>query len=150
MAISTALDDAPGRLNAYDPGLSYLATQAAIQLDNLLLGEMPRLDAVVDLANRLQQSTEIVAGEEERRSLMNPATVSLISNAIRATGATQIRTISDLTREAWQIASELQGIDPNNADVISRMRSFCMYLAQAAMAHEQSLQDTQTLSTNWS
>lgn len=138
----TVKAEGPNRLSAFDPGLPFLATQAAIELDNLLLnkdveGEM--LSAVRDLAELLQNSTKQGVVPEERTSLMDPTTVSVFSNAIAACEHHPVRTMRELALSAWTISRELD--TPNEeADVgrIERLRSFCNSLAHSAIARERS------------
>ena len=125
--------------------------QAAIELDNLLLGREVEMQSVKQLAARLEVSTEQTAGTEARKSLMDPATISVFSSALSATGAQQMHTLADLANEAWRIASELQSPEPDtDENKVKRLRSFCNHLARNAVAHERSLYALQSVDKNWS
>ena len=68
-----AVNEATEPVSAMDPGLSLLASQAAVELDNLLQHGSTRLDAVRSLGERLGKSTEAVEGTSDRRALMDLA-----------------------------------------------------------------------------
>lgn len=144
---------ATARLNVLDPGLPFLASQAAIELDNLLLGREVELQSVERLAGRLEGSTEPIAGTEGRKSLMDPATISVFSNAVDASGMPKIQTLADLANKACRIADGLQSSKSDrdrDKSRVERLRAFCNCLAQNAIAHERSLYDMQSVDKNWS
>lgn len=139
------------RFTALDPGLPFLASQAAIELDNVLLRKNVELKAVSQLAQRLERSTEQVAGTEDRKSLMDPATVSIFNSAIVASGMQKVQTLAELASEAWQIARELQGSTrESNRQRVEKLRTFCTHLARSAVAHERALYEMQSANKNWS
>ena len=144
-------DCVPNRLSALDPGLPFLASQAAIELDNLLLGRDVELKAVKQLAERLDQSTGQVAGTESHRSLTDPATITLFNRAVVASGKLDVRTVDELASEAGRIAHELQNSEEkSDKGQIKYLRTFCTHLAQSALALEQSLFKTHSRAKNWS
>ena len=144
--------DSEGRLNALDPELPFLASQAAIELDNLLLGRSVKLDAVNCLAERLENSIEQDSGAGDRRLLMDSATVSAVSVALAESGASNLRTLDDLASEAWQIADDLQNSNDDGSDEakVSRLRTFCTSLARSAVARERAFYDMQSVNNHWS
>ena len=135
-------------LSVSDPGLSFLASQAAIELDNHLLGKDVEFKAVKQLAARLECSTEEISGTGSRKPLMDTATVVVFSNAIAASGM-PAKSLAELAQKASEIASALQDSNLERSD-IERMRAFCNCLARSVLAHEQSLYDMQSVNTNWS
>lgn len=136
------------RLSVSGPDLSFLASQAAIELDNHLLGKNVEFKAVNQLASQLECSTEKIGGTETRKPLMDTTTVVVFSNAIAASGM-PAKSLAELAQKAWEIASKLRESDPGRSD-IKRMRAFCNHLARSVLAHEQSLYDMQSVNTNWS
>ena len=138
-------------LDAFDPGLSFLAAQAAVELDNLLLSKSSELQAVRLLGERLAHSTEEIEGGKDRRSLMDPATVSVFSNAIAASGIPKVQTLPELARQAWRLANALQeSQSSSDKQGLERLRTFCTHLAKSVMAHEQSDLAMQSSDENWS
>jgi hypothetical protein len=139
------------RLDALDPGLPYLATQAAIELDNLLLKREVELSAVKCLAERLENSVETGSDSGIKKALMDPNTVAVFSSAILASGIPEVRTLSELANEAQQIATELHSShDQSDEGRIESLRTFCRLLAQSAVAHERSVYEKQSFNQNWS
>ena len=151
MAIISKNGVATKSLDAFDPGLSFLASQAAVELDNLLLGKSSKLQAVKLLGERLAHSTEKIEGGEGRRSLMDPATVSVFSNAIAASGIPKVQTLPELAQEAWRLANDLQeSQSTSDKQQLEVLRTFCTHLAKSLVAHEQSDLEMQSSDENWS
>jgi len=152
--MSTVTESRPkvSRLSATDPNLAFLASRAAIELDRIRQGKTTATDAVGELAERLRNSTEQIAGTGEPIALWDPATISLIHNAIEAKGSTSVTTMDDLLREAVQIAEQLESTtDPsNNVNDIDRLRSFCIGLANSAIAHERFQIESFSEKSQWS
>jgi hypothetical protein len=131
-------------LSALDPSLSRIASLAAIELDNLLLGKNSGLEAVQVLGQRLNKLTEPVEGTDERKSLMDAPTVSILSNAFSASRSQDVQTLAELTREAWQMASDLESTDPEqDRQALERCRAFCVFLSQNARSYRQAIYDMQ-------
>jgi len=139
------------RFKSFDPGLPFLASQAAIELDNLLLGKDVDPKAVKQLAQQLEESTAPAVGAEGRTSLMDPATVSVFSSAISASGRPRVQTLAELASQAWQIARELQDSRENSEKQrLEQLGTFCTHLARSAIAHERALCDMQSPNKDWS
>ncbi len=138
-------------LSVSDPDLSFLASQAALELDNHLLGKKVEFKSVKWLAARLECSTEEIGGTEARKPLMDTATVVVFSNAIAASGM-HVSSLADLAKQAWEIANTLRdsSLVSRDSKEIKRMRAFCNHLARSVIAHERSLYDMQSVNTNWS
>jgi hypothetical protein len=126
------------RLRATDPNLAFLASRAAIELDGIRQKKTTATDAVRELAERLKNSAQPIASAGESTALWDPATISLIHNAIEARGSVNIATMADLLREATEIAEQLESTTGASSDAaeINRLRSFCIGLANSAIAHE--------------
>lgn len=151
MKDTVASSEQSNRLDALDPGLPFLASQAAIELDNILLGQDVELQAACFLAERIQNSTEENPGNDDRKSLMDPATITLFSSAVAASGIQNLRTLDDLANEAWRLANALRGsATETDRERIERLRTFCTFLAQSAVAHERQILERQTSDKNWS
>lgn len=125
-----------------DPDLSFIASQAAIELDNLLLRTGGGLDAVARLAGCLQRSTGITGGGTETKHLMAPQTIDILSRAIDASGDQRITTIDELARRASQIAADLGASKSGGGDdQIKRLRDFCVALSRVAAADRRAMLD---------
>ena len=132
-------------LQTFDPELSFVAAQAAIELDNLLLRSSDKqLPAVEKLASYLRDSTAASVGTAERRNLMDPQTIDVVSRAIDAVGDQTVKTIDDLTSEAWRIANELGAAGGGSGkEIIARLRAFCVALSHVAASQRQAVIDMQ-------
>jgi hypothetical protein len=129
-------------MNVHDPDLPFLAAQAAVEIDNLLLGRDSTLDAVHALGELLKKSTEEIAGETGRKTLMDPPTVSVVSDALSATRSDHVRTLGEFAAEAWKVANELHEAKPNQTrEKLERARLFCVTLSQMVTSYQQSVYD---------
>ena len=148
---TTENNRAERRFRSLDSDLPFLASQAAIELDNLLLGKNVDLKAVKRLAQQLEDSTAQGVGTENRISLMDPATVSVFSNAISTSGMQEVKTLGELAGKAWQIARELQGSqEDSEKQRLQQLGTFCTHLARSAIAHERALYDLHSPNKDWS
>jgi hypothetical protein len=134
-------------LSALDPRLSFLASQAAVELDNVLLGRIGNLEAVKQLGSRLQRSMGNQDQGREERTFFDAPTVSVLTDAISQLSV-PVQTFPQLVSEAWQMATELQGfrgdVPPCDVNGIARLRSFCLFLSQNARSYRQSILDMQS------
>lgn len=123
-----------------DPHLSFVASQAAIELDNLVLGISTKLDAVKQLAARLKNSTEAVTGSTAKRNLMDPQAIRVFSQAYEETQGESVTTIDELATKAWNIAGDLNDAkaDPTNQN-LEKLRSFCVALSRISSAHRKAI-----------
>jgi len=135
-------------LDADDPELPFLASTAAVELDNLILGKSGASHAVATLAQRLQNCVERVAGIDEPRSVMDPATITVFNRAIEASGMTLAQTFGELARKVSEIANDLQRSD-SSSDTFRRLRTFCANLAKGAVAHQRSRFEMQSGHETW-
>lgn len=87
-------------LQGLDPNLSFIASQAAIELDNLILGTSKKLDAVHELALRLKNSAEEISGSTTMRNLMDPQSIRVFSQAYTETQGESVSTIDELANKA--------------------------------------------------
>ena len=125
-----------------DPELSFIASQAAIELDNLLLRKSSKFTAVAQLAKYLRGSSNGVSGSNPSFNTMDPQTIDVVSRAIDASGEDSIKTLEDLRNHAGRLATELTDMKGSSEDgVIERLRSFCVSLSQVATAQRQTIMD---------
>lgn len=129
-------------LQVLDPDLFLLASEAAIDIDNLLSNRSKDFKAMRDLANRLKNSIEI-SGGGPMHSLMDPPTLTVLSEAVaQAAGKPYIEKIEDLLAEACKISDELSSEDPaKDPEALKRARIFCMGLSMAVVAYRKSIRD---------
>jgi len=139
-----SIEETPGKkvLHVLDPDLALLASEAAIDIDNLLSNRSKDLKAMRDLAGRLKNSVEVSAGGPPH-SLMDPATLTVLGEAVaQAAGMTYAQKIEDLLAEAFKISDELSSEDPTkNIEDLKRAGDFCMGLSMAVAAYRKSIRD---------
>lgn len=131
--------------------LPLLATRAAIELDNALLGRGASLNYVRLLAEQLDRSTE------ERGTVCHFTadlpTVDVIARALNAANR-PVRTIAEAAAEAWNIAKDLhsagEGGSENAENQLKRLRAFCVELARSASVFRSMLEEPQPASSQWS
>lgn len=129
-------------LQVLDPDLSLLASEAAIDIDNLLSNRSKDFKAMRDLASRLKNSIEISEGGP-MHSLMDPPTLTVLGEAVaQAAGKPYIEKIEDLLADAFKISDELSSKDPTkDPEALKRARNFCMGLSMAVVAYRKSIRD---------
>jgi hypothetical protein len=130
-------------IHALDPDLPFLASEVAIDIDNLLSNNTKNLNAIKHLAERLKNSVEIGSNGNRPRSLMDPATLSILGEAVLKTKAsTGTPKVEDLLLEANKIAEELFDANPQtDREGLERARNFCVALSMAAANYRKSIRD---------
>ncbi len=131
-------------LRILDPDLPILASEAAIDIDNLLANQTESTDAIRKLSAQMKNSIQIDPTSNAPRSLMDPATLSILGRIIAKssrTPKTSMR-IDQLLSEAVGIA-ELLGQDdlPKDRGELEKARDFCIALSRAAIAYRTSIRD---------
>ena len=134
----------PG-LRALDPDLPFLASEVAIDVDNLLAGVSVNQKAMRLLAEKLLNSIEIDSAGSPPRSQMDMATLTVLGEAILDLETVDVQPlgkVEDLLTKANQIATILLVDDPqNNPKDLEQARSFCVALSRAAAAYSESIRD---------
>lgn len=136
-------------LRALDPNLPFLASEAAIELDNLLLAQTGSLDNVKLLAERLKNTSEKVDGDTTRRALMDLPTVEVISAVFMSQGH-QVKTLNELVQEAWSISGNLErsGAEQDRA-LIAKTRDFCVALSKCASSYYETVTESGQTEAPW-
>lgn len=120
--------------------IPFIASQAAIELDNLLLGKSAHLVAVSQLADYLKSSTASEYKGSAGAHLLNSQAFEVVSRAIDASGELAINTFEDFHIRADQLVSQLKGaMLGGDEGIIERLRSFCVSLSEVATAQRQAM-----------
>jgi hypothetical protein len=128
-------------LRALDPNLPLLASQAAIEVDNILSGKTVALEATQGLALILANSFQERNGTPGVRQMIDPTTTCLMTRAFDASHwGRPITTDSDLAREASDLADIIKTLDLRTAERESliRIRAFFAALAVSASSYIES------------
>ena len=119
--------------------LASLASQAAIELDDLLLGRRKDLTAVGVLVDK------IAAGLPEGKPLDATTVVAIQRALIDTPGSKQTTTVSELQSSAAEMTARLSGLiteeDVKGSDVLERLRAFCVALSKHSTALQRSPYD---------
>lgn len=131
-------------LRVLGPDLPLLACQAAIELDNYILGKSSELNAVNRLGRVLRDSIGTAEGATLEETFLDPSTVAVMTRALDASRwSKDLRTIKELIQEAAHIANNLESPSTDSAKhVLEKMREFCATLSICASSYLQSIQET--------
>ncbi len=144
MGRSGTASGGPSSFLELESDLPSLASQAAVELDNLSLGRGKNLSAVKTLAEKLSQSVTEVDEPSSRSSLLDPVAAVAVSRAIGDLGdSAQPKQLNDLLSRAGDLTRQLRALaEDATADAdIPTLRSFCVALSRHASAAEPSLYD---------
>jgi hypothetical protein len=131
-------------VNALDPDLCSLATDAAVELDLLLNGEPTDLAGVRRLGERLSQALDQPEpGQPTRRLQVDTETETVLGQAFTRAGVANAATIlGELSQRTEQIAEQLSSTGPDTeATVVQKQRDFCLALSQSAAVYRQLIFD---------
>ncbi len=120
-------------LRALDPDLPMLASQAAIELDNIRLGRSDETPAVDRLRGLLENSIESDPSAPGHRALIDSTTVTLIERALSDSYQTAPKTLDELLQKACEVADNLK---TPVATQIERVRAFCVALSRCASYYQ--------------
>ncbi len=126
-------------VNALDPDLSALASDAAIELDLLINGEPTSLEAVRQLGQRLTQSLDKPAPDQPACGLqVDTETGMVLAQAFARAGDDPATILSQLFRRTEQIAERLSTANEGDErESLHRSLAFCLALSQSAAAFRQ-------------
>ncbi len=122
--------------------LASIASQAAIELDNLVIGDKTELSASGRLAQFLSHSINVETPNSPE-SQLNPTTAVAVNLAIAdAHGQTQFTELWDLLKEVGRLTDVLsQAGEIKEQDELVMLRDFCLALSKRAFALERATQD---------
>ena len=119
--------------------LASLASQAAIELDDLLLGRRKDLTAVGVLIDK------IAACLPQGKPLDATTVVAVQRALIDTPGSKQTTTVSELQSSAAEMTARLSGLitesDVNAPNLVEQLRSFCVALSKHSTALQRSPYD---------
>ncbi len=140
MKIFTEIQNMPVQLTGENANLPLLAIEAANELDELIEGRKTSLDSVEQLAGTLKTSFRLDSNGPGR-SFVDSGAVAVFAQAIDEICADKtVSTVEQLVRRAQEIVQGLESSakgSPNQG--LAEMRDFCIALANAATAYQQSI-----------
>ncbi len=133
-----------GNIHALDSDFPFLASEAAVDLANLLYGESQRMEAIQNLAKRLKKSIKKDSSGVPSRSLVDPDALTVLGGAVvESSSATQSsEKIDDLLARALEIAEFLSSDNMQDSpSKIEEAMNFCAALSRTAIAYRRSIRD---------
>lgn len=130
-------------LRVLDPDLPLLASEAAIDVDNLLAGESVDRTAMRRLSQKLSESIGRDSTGGVVRSHLDIATLTVLGEAISETVEKRsLKKVEDLLSKASKIANVLAYDDPqSNREGLEQARDFCVALSRATVSYIESISD---------
>jgi hypothetical protein len=121
-------------MEADDPDFSFLASQAAVELDNLSLGRQTRVENVRRLGRILEASVKSTSSVGTRGAFGSTGTLGVFGRAIEASASGHPRlTMSELIDEAWKMAEQLSASSGSeDKNHLKQLRTFCVALSRAS------------------
>ncbi len=131
-------------LRALDADLASLASEAAIDIEYLLLKRETNSLAIQRLAERLNNSIEVTPTGDPPHSLMDPVTLTILNEAVaKAKNKKSLQKVEELLVEAAEIAKALSraNLMDNHEEELKQARDFCVAFSRAVMAYHKSIHD---------
>ena len=130
-------------VNALDPELPSLASDAAVELDLLINGEPTDLGAVRQLGERLRHTIDKSSSDPSARGLhVDTATETILGQAFMRSGDDPATILSKLVERTKQISDLLSSAkDEAEKSQLELQRAFCLALSKSAAAYRQMLLD---------
>jgi hypothetical protein len=126
---------------ALNPDLPFLASEAAVDIDNILAGGARELGKIRELVELLNTSVNPASEESVPISQLDPGTLTVLGEAVTAAVRNgTFQEVSDLIRETAKIVSSLECDEPEtNRMELEKAREFCLALSRAALAYRMSI-----------
>jgi len=127
-------------MSVLDEDLSFLATQAALELDRLMGGKETDLEAISKLSRVMSnsfQSVQVVG----QSSSFDPAIATIVNRAFIDSNLAKLETVDELIQKSLQLAQDLQSqTDPSQRNGgLATMKEFCIALARCSAAYRESV-----------
>lgn len=143
MIATTTLQNGHVQLGSTDANVPLLAIEAANEIDELLEGRKTTLVSIARLAEVLKQSFQLDQ-PDARHGFVDSASVAVFSQAMdELPEGRGVSTVKELVQHAMTIVKTLEGSKTDSsAASLEKMRNFCIALASAATAYQQSIFET--------
>lgn len=125
--------------------IALLASDAAIELEELLLGMDPTLTKIRELMSVLPDLVK--PSDDSAPSSIDPTSALMVNQAFsdaRWSGSSPIRTTEDLANEVRNLTDQLSEAiktGPEQRDLVQRLREFALALSRTASAYGPSFED---------
>lgn len=121
-----------GVLPQMDDRFAFLATRAAIELDNRIIGVDNDMGVVEELATILREATGQLPDRATPNQLVDPSTVGMLARAFEASQK-HLTTLNAVLSEASEVTAGLHAASSaEEGEDLARIRDFCVALSLAA------------------
>ena len=145
MSSTKETDQVQPAFRVLDPNLPFLASEVAIDLDNMLLQTADDREAMKSLASKLLSSIEEDSAGGLSHNRMDMATLSVLGEAISEimhNKNNNLKKVEDLLTKAVEIAKLLLSEDlKSKKEKLLEARDFCVALSRAVTAYSESIRD---------
>lgn len=150
MNLASSVEPAGEVLWEFPFNLSDVASRAAVELDNLLLGKSRDLQATTDLIEYITDSIPENANSVKSGTGLDTTTVIVLNRAIgdSSVAAHTVSTVADLATEIHKILRQLEDFKSNRNDSekvvdekLVKLRDFCLALSKSASLQEMPSRD---------
>jgi hypothetical protein len=140
MIADNIMQNEPVQLSSTGANVPLLAIEAASEIDELIEGRKTRLDSVTRLAEVLKLSFRLDE-PGERQNFIDSGSVAVFSKAIDELSVGQgVSTVKELAQQAMKVVNDLETSQKGSPTAtLEQMRDFCIALASAATAYQQSI-----------
>lgn len=112
-----------------DSDLAILALNAAIQIDDLIIGRGRKTNLVARLANILKKENRSFSDIESVKKFVDPFAVDIVRHAVSDYTGEKPASIDELVTRYRDIVSKFSGISlTQDTTDLQRMKSFCLAL----------------------
>jgi hypothetical protein len=131
----------PQPFRPLDTRIPFLATRAAVQLDNLIARKNKSVEAIERLGASLSETADATAGAVAKKRLVDPFAVRILRMAGQP--LTKEASADELVRQAKEKASKLTAAAAGKAtkDDLRMLRAYCLALSRALSSFHQTRQD---------
>lgn len=128
-------------MSVLDEDLSFLATQAALELDMLMEDKDCELEAVKRLSDVMNGSFRPFQPPTGQSSMLDPATATIVNRAFSDSDLAQLETVDELILKSLKLAEELASqVDPSRRNGgLEKMKRFCIALARCSSAYRETV-----------
>lgn len=118
-----------------DPDLSFIAANAAIEIDDLINGDSSDLESVALLSQKLRNT--VGDGSDSatgNKSFIDPVSSDIFSRAFFTSHNFNISSIDDLYKKVGELADELSSLDSADQNLPNVIRDFCVALSKYSLS----------------
>jgi len=130
---------APQPLHVLDADLPYIASEAAVEIDNIIAGHSEEPTAFKELARRLKDSFEFPAESERPQYMIDAGTLGVLEEAIRRAGQTREVNMQDTVARIVNLAGLPDSELSAHKSDLEWACQFCLALSRVAAAYRSAL-----------